>query len=300
MFSRTPQPIAEHEARDETARIYHEIRQTLRVSGVNLNFRTWAGFEHFFPAMWSAMQPIAASQAFESASDAVRARAADLASSLPACQLRANVGESQRYQIQKALALYHYINPKLLLFTLLVQRGLTGQRPTSASMAAELTPQVPFGPPPQMPAMEMVDETPSARRLRHVFRDIKKTMRLSSINSDYRTLALWPDYLDPAWAALKRIVRTQEYGQAAGAVAQEAASTADRFPTPASLDLRRMRARGDNAATLLEVTTRFERLLPPLMLNIALLAREFWPEDQLRRSPFPIISHDAAQGGGAS
>lgn len=52
MSSRKSRPIAEHEAHGDTARIYHEIRQTLRVSGVNLNFRTWATFPHFFSAMW--------------------------------------------------------------------------------------------------------------------------------------------------------------------------------------------------------------------------------------------------------
>src|ERR671910_2398512 len=112
MVGRKPQPIAEHEARGDTARIYHEIRQTLRVTGVNLNFRTWAGFPVFFPVMWTAMQPVAASRAFESASDALRSRAVDLALELPRLHVSAALGESQRYQIARALALYDYINPK--------------------------------------------------------------------------------------------------------------------------------------------------------------------------------------------
>ena len=145
MFGSKPKPIGEHEARGDTSRIYHEIRQTLRVSGVNLNFRTWAGFPRFFPAMWSAMQPIAASQAFESASDHVRARAAGLIGELPRLQVRANIGDSQRFQIQGALALYHYINPKLLVFTVLVRRGLAGEAPAGASAATELGRNVPFG-----------------------------------------------------------------------------------------------------------------------------------------------------------
>jgi pimeloyl-ACP methyl ester carboxylesterase len=52
-----PKPVDEYEARGETERVYHQIRQTLRVTGVNLNFRTWAAFEEFFPAMWDAVQP---------------------------------------------------------------------------------------------------------------------------------------------------------------------------------------------------------------------------------------------------
>jgi hypothetical protein len=48
-----------------------------------------------------------------------------------------------------------------------------------------------------------------------VFRDIKKTLGLSQINSDYRTLALWPDYLEAAWKGLKPVTQSDEYRQAA-------------------------------------------------------------------------------------
>lgn len=300
MFGSKPKAVAEHEARGDTARIYHEIRQTLRISGVNLNFRTWAGFPEFFPAMWSAMQPIAASQAFESGADHVRARAADLAGELPPLQVGANVGESQRFQIQKALALYHYVNPKLLLFTILVRRGLSGEGPTNTSAATELGPKVPFGASSRMAAMEMVDEMPADRRLRRLFRDIKSTMRLSSVNSDYRTLALWPDYVEPGWASLKRVVRTDGYREATGLLGQEAATVADRFPTPVTLNVRRLKERGERTDAVLDLTTRFERLLPPLILNIALLAHDWWPGDELRRSPFPIVDPAADAKRGAS
>lgn len=93
MLKRKRSPIAEHEARGHTARIYHEICQTLRVSGVNLNFRRWATFPEFFPVMWAGMQPLAASDAFESAADGLRARAVDLAFTLPPLQVRAALGE---------------------------------------------------------------------------------------------------------------------------------------------------------------------------------------------------------------
>ncbi len=39
-------PVTVHEAEDEIERVYHEIRQVLRVTGVNLNLRTWATFSY--------------------------------------------------------------------------------------------------------------------------------------------------------------------------------------------------------------------------------------------------------------
>jgi hypothetical protein len=117
MMLRKPVPVEEQAATREVARICHDIRQTLRVSGVNLNFRTWAGFDRFFPLMWDAMRKVAASRALEAAGDEVRADAVRLASALPPIDAAHDValGDSQRFQIKAALELYHYINPKLLV-----------------------------------------------------------------------------------------------------------------------------------------------------------------------------------------
>jgi len=293
MFSHRPQPIAEHEAKGDTARIYHEIRQTLRVSGVNLNFRTWAGYPTFFPAMWAAMQPLAASEAFESASSELRAHAAELARTLPALEINAPVGESQRFQIARALALYHYINPKLLLFTVIVRRALQGKPATDVAIpSVDLGRKVPFGPPPTMAPMEMVEERPADAEVRRVFRDLQKTLRLASLNSDYRTLALWPEYLSPAWAALKPVVRSDAYRESVATLGREAMRLAHTFPEPHSLHARRLDKRGERVASLVETTERFERLLPGLILHIALWSQSWSPAADLRQSPYPLTTGD--------
>ena len=90
------------------------------MTGVNLNFRTGAAFDEFFAAMWAAMAPIAASMTFERSGDAVRAEAAARALTMPRLVTSVRLGESQRFQIARALELYHYINPKLPVFTIVV------------------------------------------------------------------------------------------------------------------------------------------------------------------------------------
>ena len=64
-----PKPVKETEATGEIERVYHEIKQSLRVSGINLNFRTWADYERFFPLMWDAMRPAAETREFENAAE---------------------------------------------------------------------------------------------------------------------------------------------------------------------------------------------------------------------------------------
>lgn len=122
-----PKSISETEAEGEIERVYHEIKQSLRVSGINLNFRTWAGFDKFFPLMWDAMRPLVETRGFEDAADKVRNQSVNLAGKLGKIETMASLGESQKYQIGKAHELYHYINPKLLVFTSKVKQALEGE-----------------------------------------------------------------------------------------------------------------------------------------------------------------------------
>lgn len=196
-------PVSEREAEGEIERVYHEIRQVLRVSGVNLNFRTWATFERFLPAMWDVLCPNLQTRDFENAADRVRSNAVAAAAGLPQLDALAGLrlGESQRYQIQAALDLYHYINPKLLVLTSAVRLALDGEK--LGRDTGDTPERIESGEPAKMFPMEMVEEESEDEQLRELFEDIKSTLGLSSINSDYRTLGLWPDYL-PAPIASRR------------------------------------------------------------------------------------------------
>jgi hypothetical protein len=281
-------PVDEHAATGETARIYHDIRQTLRVSGVNLNFRTWAGFGRFFPLLWDVMREIAASRAFEAAADDVRAEAVRRAFELPPIDAADYVvlGDSQQFHIKAALELYHYINPKLLVFTAIVATAL--ERPSAGTIVPVPDGRVPRGVPAAMFPMEMVDERPTDRNIQSLFDDIKKTMQLTSINSDYRTLAMWPRYVEAAWRRLKPLVRSPSYIEAASAIRSAAAAHAGELVQHVALDRTRAADAGEDVDAIIETTTRFEWLLPPLILNIAMISRDWWPADRLQASPFPL------------
>lgn len=283
----SPDPVAEWQARGETERVYHQIRQTLRVTGINLNFRTWATFEHFFPALWNAAQPALDTWAFEDAADQIRGEAVAAASGLGrvAAEARGRLGPSQAFQVQAALALYHYVNPKLLVLTSAVGLALRGEPvgQSGAAPAARIRRGVPAG----MYPMEMVPEDSDDARVQAVFRDIKKTLGLDHVNSDYRTLALWPEYLESGWEGLKPIVRSDAHTRAADALRQQARSLARALPHPLALSREQVEALGDDPDKVAEATDGFEQLLPGLILNVALLSLDWKTPDTLARSPFP-------------
>src|SRR5579862_2598290 len=109
-------PIPEYEAEGDIARVYHEIRQSLRVTGVSLVFRTWAAYGQFLPAIWDELRPNVESAAFEAVADEVRKQADQAAESLAPDEqgIWDDFGQSRSFQIGTAQDLYHYINPKLL------------------------------------------------------------------------------------------------------------------------------------------------------------------------------------------
>src|SRR5207244_3947234 len=89
--------------------------------------------------------------------------------------------------------------------------------------------------------------------------------------SDYRTLALWPDYLRLAWSRLKPICQSADFQRAGAQLREHARVLARSLPFPISLTLGRIKELGDDPQQVLETTRAFEQLLPGLILNIALL-----------------------------
>lgn len=280
-------PVEEYQARGDIEWVYHEIRQVLRVSGVNLNFRTWAGYGGFLPALWEAQRPNVETLAFEASADRLRAEAVHAAAALPWPERGGGLklGQSQRYQIQAALALYHYINPKLLLFTAAAHLALAGE--VVGGQTQETT-RLPRGVPATMYPMEMVAAEPDELMLRALFKDIQQTLALSAVNSDYRTLALWPDYLSAAWRRLKPVVQREDYRHASNRLREAACAQARALPHPLNFSRQTVMALGQDADEIIEVTARFMGLLPSVIINIALLGLDWQEAETLAASPFPV------------
>jgi hypothetical protein len=290
-FSRANhKPIDEHEADGEVDRIYHEIRQTMRVTGVNLAFRMWAGHERFLPLLWNSVGPNVETLAFERSADRLRddaARSADQIGRLDVAS-RVRLGESQSFQLSAAIDLYNYVNPKLLLLTSAVRLVLDGEPigATRRDWNGGLE-RVELGAPPTMPPMEMVSEDPDDRRLRDLLDDIKKTLAIPYSPSDYRTLALWPDYLSAAWERLKPVLKRERYIGVCESLIDASRSLARALPHPVPLTRTRVAEAGADVDEIVRITNMAERILPQLMINMELLALDFRPLEDLKRSPFP-------------
>lgn len=278
--------VAEHEAEGEIEEVYHQIRHTLRVTGVNLVFRKWAGQTGLLPVIWGSVRRNAETLAFEKAADQLRLEASRSAVALGRLGASDEValGESQAYQVCSALELYHYINPKLLLLVAMVRRGLDADTASPPESPVEY---IERGIPTGMYAMEMEGPQPDDERLQEIFADIQQTLSLESINSDYRTLALWPDYLGAVWTKLKPVVQRPEYDDAASLLREMARTSAAALPFPVTIGRPRIEDAGADFGEAVESAESFERLLPGLILNVALCLQDWHSSDDLALSPFP-------------
>ncbi|MDC4223944.1 MAG: hypothetical protein MPW15_06870 [Candidatus Manganitrophus sp.] len=298
IFNKT-KPIQEYEAEGETERIYYEIRQTLRVSGVPQLFCSWAGHGRFLPLVWNALQPNAETRAFEEASDRLRAEAARLIKPMekPEVSRHVRLGESQTYHIRASLDLYHYLYPKLLLLSAAVQLALAGGR-IGKEETRELE-RIERGAPAGMIAMELAPEEPHDPRLRELFEEMKKISKPPVVIMDIRTLALWPDYLIEARNRLMPIVVGWGYKQAMERLGEAARKEARRLPYAVSIPREKMKGVVPDGEQIAALTSGFERAYARCILNIGLLECDWKDPDLLVASPFPASSRPriAAAGG---
>ncbi len=68
-----------------------------------------------------------------------------------------------------------------------------------------------------------------------IYGDIKATLGLPFVNTDYRALARWPSYFAMAWNDLHPLVRSENYENALGRVHAAAVELISELPNPSNL-----------------------------------------------------------------
>jgi Halocarboxylic acid dehydrogenase DehI len=281
-----PRQVSEREAHGDVERVLYEMRQVLRVTGLDVTVRTWAGFERFLVGMWEAMGPNAETRAFESAADEVRAQAVEAADGWErlGAWAAARLGESQRYHVRGALELYHYLNPKMLVFTSAVKLALE-DTPVGMLQPAGSAERIERGAPERMMAMEWLSERPDDTRLRELFTEILTLVGPPSLPGEFRALALWPEYLEAAWERLEPRMKGEEWARACDVLLATSRRLARSLPYEVALSRERVELLREDAEVIQRVTEQCEWRLPVLVLGMATLVCDVG--DLERRLPFP-------------
>lgn len=286
--------VEEREADGEIRRVYHEIRQVLRINGVFECFRSWAGFGSFLPELWEELRPLLETRHFEDAADALRresARQAGVIAHLSAAQ-EARLGEGELFRLRATLDLHQYALPKLLLVVTLARRALLAkpEEPLPGQPALLPVPPPPGirrGIPSTMPPLELQEEKVADRELRRLFRELRRSQELKRLPDLYRALALWPAYLRGFWRQLEPLVGQERYGSAVGSLRALCEEGASGLPLHPAFPEARMERIGQDYEAVLAATEEREREFASLLLNVALAQGEWKSESQLGESPYP-------------
>ncbi|MCY1023753.1 halocarboxylic acid dehydrogenase DehI family protein [Pyxidicoccus sp. MSG2] len=277
--------VSKREAEGDVERIYHELQQTLRVTGVDVSLRMWAAFPRFFAAMWETLLPNVETRAFEKAADSLRDEALEVTADWEPLGAwdAVKLGASQRFHVKGVLELYGALQPKVLLMASAVRLALTDE-PVGRKGVPGTEERLERGVPSRMAAMEWVPDRPDDPRLRALFSDVVKSVGPPAVPGEFRALALWPEYLEAAWRRLKPRMREEAFTQAVESLRQSARLQARTLPYEVVLSREQVEALGEDAATVFRVTDALERRLPVLLLNLAQLVLD---APEVERHPFP-------------
>lgn len=110
------------------------------------------------------------------------------------------------------------------------------------------------------------DLTPDAisERLRPIYEDIQQRLRVPLVNQIFRTLANYPDYLEPVWQELSPYFRAEAFEEQADAIRKTAVP--EEIPDVSGLDLNKLR----ETKQLKDFNDTIYYVLPKLLLVTSL------------------------------
>ncbi len=271
-FRTTPEALA-------IGDLKHSYEMTKRAFGVpwmGVVAMAFAGYPQFYAALWRHLGPVAGSTAFAAACAELRATAETEAQRLTPASLVPGL-QAQGYTDTDLAAIDQVIEvfsegnmPYLLLATIarLALEGVAFRNPDAPEPAATppTRPVWPAGQP--LVLIEIHHQNAEGRRL---YEDIRATLGLPFVNTDYRALARWPGYFAEAWGALRGHVGGPDHDAAVQAVHARAVELALGLPGLQGLSQDGLAAAANEAAgvqQVQDVVRLFQWLLPGLAVNV--------------------------------
>jgi hypothetical protein len=276
----TPRPVPEYLANPELKLRYDDMKAVLGVPWMGVVAMAFAHYRSFYDAFWEMSRPWCSSNSFLSACQSLRAGVEKRVGELAPPPLRERLvalGYAPREieAIREAIDVFSVGNyPYVLLATLarlLLERQVP-QSPSPARSSSAEDRQRKTAAPLVLMEMHHADAPTQA-----VYADIKATLGLPVVNTDYRALARWPSYFSRAWADLKPNIGTDSYETFASDVhgwAVEAAAASPAASLANSAALRQAATRDASVDEVLAVVRLFQWLLPGLVINVAFFRQQ--------------------------
>lgn len=268
-------PLAEYAVEGRRKVLYEDMKRTLRVPWMGVVTMAYAHYPNFFDTLWQGLKPLVQSAAFVEQTQTLRRFTEDAVAALKAPPLRSRLqalGYAPRElaQVEETIEVFSHGNfPYLLIATLTRFLLEGGQMQGGVDTRLFINPIAPQAHAPLVLMEPHHVDAPT----RVLYEDIKTTLGLPFVNTDYRALARWPSYFSLALGDLKPSVGGAVHEAICAAVHEQAVNAVRLvLPNPGGLDSARLleaAARDVTTAEVVQMSRLFQWLLPGLVTNVA-------------------------------
>jgi hypothetical protein len=256
------------------AGLYDDTKRVLQVPWMGVVTMAFAYYQTFYTTLWEGLRGMAASEAFVGACADLRHDAEARVAALdppPIVGRLSDAGYAPREidAIRDMIEVFSHGNMPYCLLATLTRLALEAEFLPKQSESAEFLGR--HAPDVDVPFI-LIEAHHADPPTRQVYDDIKATLALPFVNTDYRALARWPSFFSLAWSDLKPLVGTPGYDQTVAAVHAEFTAAARAMPNPSGLTAATLREAAEKDASLeeiLSVVRLFQWLLPGLITNVA-------------------------------
>lgn len=274
-------PVPEYAALGNLADVYARTKAGFGVPWMGVVAMAFAHYPRFYERLWSAMEPVVASAAFAAACAELRSCAEREAAALepPTILPRLKAlgyDENELEDIRACNEVFSAGNMPYLLMASLARLLLEGHE-----WRGDVISGAPVGVRQGQQKPVLIEAHHADPTIASLYEDIRGTLGLPFVNTDYRAFARWPSYFVPAWADLKRAVSGADYEVRVARVHERAVHLAASLPNSTRVTARELRAAAEADATadeVLSVVRLFQWLLPGLAVNVAFLRAQLLEE----------------------
>lgn len=267
-------PVPEYLAGEDLAAIYEDTKSVLQVPWMGVVTMAFAHYSSFYETLWTGLRELVGSAEFVAACSTLREAAEREAVGLAAGKLtdplRAKgFADRELMEIREQIEIFSHGNMPYLLIATAARLLLEGH---ALSHNKNATPFIKRHGPTTHNRLTLIEAHHADAPTRARYEDIKATLGLPFVNTDYRALARWPSYFALAWNDLRPSVATATYLEALENVHSVAVDLMRGVPNPGALtpDILRAAAAEDDALDeILSVVQLFQWLLPGLVVNVA-------------------------------
>ncbi|MHB0867921.1 MAG: halocarboxylic acid dehydrogenase DehI family protein [Chloroflexota bacterium] len=263
------EPIRKEEAPPEVRSILDDIQDTMGIPWSPANWRSYARYPRVLQLFWERLKPAVATAGFLQEAIAVAELAYRDVSGWYLPSSRIDLADQDRQAVQWELDALEFGNPQLLIQQAALTRVIRGLYAGREGPSRGRSRPSPY----RNPEIRMIPEEAAPEPIRQLYQDIKQTLGIPLVNSDYQALAKWPAFLVPAWDDLKRWRPRGEYRRLEHRLAEKAEMAAGRLTPPVGVDPAELQAAFDSQEereSVQELVQMFTHLLPGLIVNDAL------------------------------